>query len=100
MRRRVLMVQARTSTGRLNKLAVAAIILAVIAASGFWVFGVAVLAVFAVEARHVAPNEIPLRGERGRGLAIAALVIGYGIATLALINTPGFIPTAVQQIST
>jgi hypothetical protein len=93
------MVPARTSTGRLNKLAVAAIIFAVIAASGFWVFGVAVLAVFAVGAGHVALNQIPLRGERGRGLAIAALVIGYGIATLALINTLGFIPSAVQQIS-
>ncbi|WP_354174007.1 DUF4190 domain-containing protein [Arthrobacter sp. UYEF36] len=58
-----------------------------------------VLAVFAVGAGHVALHQIRLRGERGRGLAIAALVVGYGIATLALINTLGFIPTAVQQIS-
>jgi len=93
------MVPARTATGRPNKLALAAIIFAVIAASGFWVFGVAVLAVFAVGAGHVALNQIPLRGESGRGLAIAALVIGYGIATLALINTLAFIPSAVQQIS-
>lgn len=92
-------VPTRTSMGRLNKLAVAAIIFAVIAASGFWVFGVAVLAVFAVGAGHVALSQIPPRGERGRGLAIAALIIGYGIATLALINTLGFIPSAVQQIS-
>lgn len=93
------MVPARTSTGRLNKLAVAAIIFAVIAASGFWVFGVAGLAVFAVGAAHVALNQIHLRGERGRGLAVAALSIGYGVATLALINTLGFIPSAVQQMS-
>jgi hypothetical protein len=91
------MVPARTSTGRLNKLAFAAIIFAAIAASGFWVFGVAVLAVFAVGAGHVALNQIPLRGERGRGLAITALVVGYGIATLALINTLG--STASQQFS-
>lgn len=88
---------ARSSTGRLNKFAAAAIIFAGIAASGFWVFGVAVLAVFAVGAGHVALNQIPLRGERGRGLAIAALVIGYGIAAVALITTLGFIPSAVQQ---
>lgn len=93
-------VPARTATGRLNKLAVAALIFAVIAASGFLVAGVAVFAVFAVGAGHVALNQILLRGGRGRGLAIAALVVGYGIATLALINTLGFIPNVVQQIST
>ncbi|WP_374114830.1 DUF4190 domain-containing protein [Pseudarthrobacter sp. R1] len=89
----------RSSIGRLNKLALAAIVCAVIAASGFWVFGVAVLAVFAVGAGHVALNQIQLRGERGKGLAIAALAVGYGIATLALVSTLGFIPTAVQQFS-
>ncbi|MGO4187430.1 DUF4190 domain-containing protein [Pseudarthrobacter sp. TAF60_1] len=83
----------------MNKLAVVAVIFAVIAASGLWVFGIAVLAVFAVGAVHVALNQIPLRGERGRGLAITALAIGYGIATLALINTPGYIPRLVQQFS-
>ncbi len=88
-----------TTTGRLNKLSVAALIFALIAACGLWVFGVAVLAVFAVGAGHVALNQIPLKGERGRGLAIAALAIGYGIATLALINILGFIPSAVEQIS-
>ena len=54
------MVPARTSTGRLNQ-----------------------LAVVSRGAGHVALNQIPLRGEQGRGIAIAALVIGYGIAALA-----------------
>jgi hypothetical protein len=44
--------------------AIAAIIFAVIAASGFLVFGVGVLAVFAVGAGQIALNQIPLRGER------------------------------------
>ena len=70
----------RTATDGLNKLAVTAIVLAVIAASGFWVFGVAVLAVFAVGAGHVALNQIHLGDERGKGLAIAAPAVGYGIA--------------------
>jgi hypothetical protein len=89
----------RAATDGLNKLAVAAIVFAVIAAAGLWVFGVAVLAVFAVGAGHVALNQIQLRHERGRGLAIAALAVGYGIAALALISTLGFIPSVVQQLT-
>ncbi|MFF2344935.1 DUF4190 domain-containing protein [Pseudarthrobacter sp. NPDC058119] len=88
-----------TATNGLNKLAIAAIVLAVIAAAGLWVLGVAVLAVFAVGAGHVALNQIQLTPQRGRGLAIAALVVGYGIATVALISTLWFIPTVVQQLS-
>lgn len=45
----------------------AVIIFAVIAASGFWVSGVAVLAVLAVGAGRVALHQIALRGERGGG---------------------------------
>jgi hypothetical protein len=92
-------VPVRTKTGRLNKLAVAAIVFAAIAASGLWVFGVAVLAVFAVGAGHVSLNQIKLRGERGRGLAIAALAIGYAIATLALFTSLSYIPGAIQQFT-
>lgn len=90
-------VQARTKAGRLNKLAVAAIVLAAIAALGFWVLGAAVLAVFAVGAGHVSLHQILLRGERGRGLAIAALAIGYAMATLAVFTTLSYIPGAVRQ---
>ncbi|WP_152642589.1 DUF4190 domain-containing protein [Pseudarthrobacter chlorophenolicus] len=88
-----------TATGELNKLSVAAIVLAVVAASGLWIFGVAVLAVFAVGAGHVALNQVRLRGQRGKLLAIAALTIGYGIATVALISILGFIPGSVQQFT-
>lgn len=91
---------AGAKTGRLNKLAVAAIVLAAIAAAGLWVFGVAVLAVFAVGAGHVSLNQIQSSGERGRGLAIAALVIGYGIGALALFTSLSYIPGAIRQFTT
>jgi hypothetical protein len=51
-----------------------------LAASGLWLLWVAVLAVFTIGftigAGHVSLNQIHSRGERGRRLAIAALVIG------------------------
>ncbi|BCW18248.1 hypothetical protein NtRootA9_09560 [Arthrobacter sp. NtRootA9] len=83
--------------GRINKLAIAALVLSVIAASGIWFFGVAVLAVFGVGAGHVSLNQIKLRNEKGRTLAIVALVLGYGLATWALLNTLSYIPAALQQ---
>lgn len=92
-------VPARTLTGRLNKLAVAALVFAVLAAAGTFLLGFAVLAVFAVGAGHVSLNQIKLRGERGRGLAIAALVIGYGLATLALFSALSLIPGVIEQSS-
>ena len=87
---------ARTKSGPLNKLAVGAIVLAAVAALGYWVLGAAVLAVFAVGAGHVSLNQVKLRGERGRGLAIAALGIGYAIATLALFATLSYLPVVVR----
>ena len=91
--------QARMSTNRLNTPAVAAIVLSLIAATGVWIFGTAVVAVFAVGAGHAALSQIRLNGQRGRGLAIVALAIGYGIATFALINTLLFLPVAIQQLA-
>lgn len=88
--------RALTKSGRLNKLAVGAIVLALLAACGFWVFGAAVLAVFAVGAGHVSLNQIKLTDERGRALAVAALCVGYAIATFALLLTLSFIPGAVR----
>jgi hypothetical protein len=54
------------SASQTVKPAVAAIIFPVIAASGFWVSGVAVLAVLAVGAGHVALNQIPTISASGR----------------------------------
>jgi len=84
-------------TRRLNKLSVAAIMLAVIAAAGISLLGMGTLAVFAVGAGHVSLNQIKLRGGRGRWLAIAALAIGYAIAVLALASTLGYTVALVQQ---
>lgn len=89
-------VPSRTKTARLNKSAVAAIVLAGMAVLGFFL-SVGVLAVFAVGAGHVALNQIRLKGERGRALAIAALGIGYAIATLTLLVILSHLPAAVQQ---
>lgn len=72
---------------RYNRLAFASLALAVLAVIGTAVAGVAVLAVFAVGAGHVSLHQIEVRGERGRGLALTALVIGYGVAALALVST-------------
>ncbi len=78
--------QTRQST-RYNRLAIAALALAGLAVIGTVVASVAVLAVFAVGAGHASLNQIKTRGERGRGLALTALMIGYGIAALALVST-------------
>lgn len=56
------------------------------------------MAVFAVGVGHAALSQIKSNGERGRGLAVAALAIGYGIATFALVSTLLFIPGAIQQL--
>ena len=91
------MVPARTETGRLNKLAVAAIILSAVALTGIWLLGIGVLAVFAVGAGHVSLNQIKLRGGRGRWLAIVALVIGYAIALVGLFSALAYIPALAAQ---
>ncbi|MEV8145933.1 DUF4190 domain-containing protein [Specibacter sp. NPDC078709] len=86
-----------TKTGPLNKLAVAAVILAVIAFSGLWLLGIGVLAVFAVGAGHVSLEQIRRTGERGRWLAIGALCISYALATWALFSALTYIPALFQQ---
>ncbi|BCW69152.1 DUF4190 domain-containing protein [Arthrobacter sp. NicSoilB8] len=87
----------RQST-RYNRLAVASLALAALAAVGTVVAGMAILAVFAVGAGHVSLNQIRLRHERGRALALTALVIGYGLASLVLASTVYFATVfSVQQ---
>lgn len=88
--------QAGTRTGRLNRLAVTASILAAIAAAGFFL-SMLVLAVFAVGAGHVALNQIRQSGEKGRGLAVAALGIGYAIATWGLFTALSILPGLLEQ---
>lgn len=87
----------RTDTSRLNRLSAAAVVLAVVSVSGLWFLGVSSLAVFAVGAGHVSLNQIKMQGGRGRGLAMAALAIGYAIATVALISSLAAIPTMIQS---
>ncbi|CAH0254351.1 MULTISPECIES: DUF4190 domain-containing protein [unclassified Arthrobacter] len=70
-----------------NRLAIVSLALAALAVIGTAVASVAVLAVFAVGAGHASLSQIKARGERGRGLALTALVIGYGVAALALVST-------------
>jgi hypothetical protein len=77
----------RAPVKRINRLAVGSLLLAAIAVAGVLLSGVGVVAVFAVGAGHVALNQINLRGERGKGLALVALAIGYAIATFALVST-------------
>ncbi|GAA1859476.1 hypothetical protein GCM10009813_20740 [Brevibacterium marinum] len=85
--------------GRLNKTAIAAIVLALVTVSGVWLFGAAVLAVFAVGAGHVALDQIKRKGEGGRWLAIGALCITYSLAVWALLSTLGYVPVLVQQMT-
>lgn len=87
----------RTETSRLNRLSAAAVVLAVVALSGLWFLGFSSLAVFAVGAGHVSLSQIKMQGGSGRGLAIAALAIGYAIATFALISSLAAIPTMIQS---
>lgn len=87
----------RTETSRLNKLSVASLVLAVVALSGLWFQGVSTLAVFAVGAGHISLDQIKTHGGRGRGMATAALAIGYAIATVALFSSLAAIPAIIQS---
>ncbi|QYF91106.1 DUF4190 domain-containing protein [Arthrobacter sp. PAMC25284] len=71
-------------------MAITSLILAAVAAVGTALMSVGVMAVFAVGAGHVALNQIGRRREKGRGLAIAALAVGYSIAVLGLVSTVYF----------
>jgi len=89
--------QVPLSSQTVNKLAIVALALGGLAFVGIWVFGLGVLATFAVGAGHVSLNQIKLKHQKGRGLALAALAIGYGIATWAFLSVLMYIPTSVQQ---
>ncbi|GAA4378476.1 DUF4190 domain-containing protein [Paeniglutamicibacter cryotolerans] len=86
-------------TARLNRLAVAALALALVAVSGLWMLGMPVLAVFAVGAGHVSLNQIAVAGERGRWLALCALGLGYGIGAFAVVASLASLPAVFHQLS-
>ena len=70
---------------RMNSMAIAALVVGV---AGFVMTGV--LAIVAIPLGHVALSQIKKTGERGRGLAIAGLVVGY-VALAGTILVVGFI---------
>lgn len=84
-------------TQPLNRLAIVAAAMAALALAGLFLAGMAVIAVFVVGAGHVALNQMQQRGERGRGLAIAALAVGYGIGLLSLGSALIFAFTSATQ---
>lgn len=87
----------RVANEELNRLAVASLALAVVSVTGLLLLGLVALAVFTVGAAHVALNQLKTNGGRGRKLAVAALVIGYAIAVLALFSGLAAIPTMITQ---
>lgn len=89
--------QNRTTLRPINRLAVVSLVLAAVAVTGMLLSSVGVIAVFAVGAGHVAINQINVRDERGKGLALAALAIGYAIAALALVSMIYYAIVLAQQ---
>ncbi|MFP3579603.1 DUF4190 domain-containing protein [Arthrobacter sp. fls2-241-R2A-200] len=77
-----------------NRQAMVAAAIAVLALAGLFFAGMAIIAVFAVGAGHVALNQIQQRQERGRGFAIGALVVGYGIGLASLVSALIFAMTS------
>ena len=86
-----------TSVQPINRLAIVAAAMAALAIAALFLAGMAVIAVFVVGAGHVALNQIQQRGERGRGLAVGALAVGYGIAALSLASALIFAFTVAGQ---
>ena len=77
---------AAARTDKVNTMAVVSVACAVVAVAGLFFMGLAVLAVFAVGAGHIALHRIEKDGSRGRLAAMSALALGYaggvfGLAT-------------------
>jgi hypothetical protein len=73
---------AAFSGQRTNSLAVAALVCGILQFIVFWVIG----AIAAIVLGHIARNQIRQRGERGAGLALAGLILGYvGLALIVII---------------
>jgi hypothetical protein len=66
---------------RTNSLAVAALICGIVQFIGFWLLGT----IPAIVLGHMARSQIRQRGERGAGLALAGLILGYAVLALTVI---------------
>lgn len=89
--------QTDTRVQPVNRTAIVAAAMAVLAIVGLFFAGMAAIAIFVVGAGHVALNQIQQRGERGRGFALAALAVGYGIGVLSLGSALIFAFTSAAQ---
>ncbi|MDQ0118462.1 hypothetical protein J2T22_001640 [Pseudarthrobacter defluvii] len=76
-----------TRTAGLEPMAVVSVACAVLAAAGLYLMGMAVLAVFAVGAGHMALHRIERRGRSGQLAALAGLSIGYAVGVFGLAYT-------------
>lgn len=71
-------------TDKVSGMAVVSLACAVLAAAGLLFMGMAVLAVFAVGAGHVALHRIEKDASRGRLAAMSALALGYAVGVFGL----------------
>lgn len=76
-------------------MAVASLACAVVAVAGLVVMGMAVLAVFAVGAGHVALHRIEKAGSRGRLATMSALALGYAVGIFGLVTSLWLVFSAV-----
>lgn len=67
---------------KVNRLALAAIFFAALAVVGTWFAGIAIPAVFAIVAGHIALVQVKRRHERGAVAASVALVLSYAVVAL------------------
>lgn len=75
---------AAARTDKVNGMAVVSLVCAAVAVAGLIVMGMAVLAVFAVGAGHVALHRIEKDASRGRLAAMSALALGYAVGVFGL----------------
>ncbi len=85
------------SQPRVNALSLASVVLAAVAVVGFAFGGVAVLAVFAVGAGHLALQQIKVHPQRGAVLAYLGLGVSYSMAAYALVSGAFYAIALSQQ---
>ncbi|POH72154.1 hypothetical protein [Arthrobacter glacialis] len=80
-------IQNPTTVKPVNKLAIAALTMTVVALVCLVLFGISIIVVFSVGLAHLAIQQIKVRGERGWWIAIASMSVGYIVATYALVSS-------------